>query len=150
MGNPRRVSLRCEPQVCIPQAKLKEIIARLDARCNGGFSMAGRTPAAGQGGSDEDEDRQPWVSSSGKAGGVPSSGTAAAVGMHRDAPTRLARRQTVLLSATLHQDLGDLAAAILSDPVPVGFAVQSLVSEEGVILRTGRHCLKLYNLTFFS
>ena len=126
--------------------------------------MAGRTPAAGQGGSDEDEDRQPWVSSSGKAGGVPSSGTAAAVGMHRDAPTRSARRQTVLLSATLHQDLGDLAAAILSDPVPVGFAVQSLVSdpvavgfavqslvsEEGVILRTSRHCLKLYNLTLFS
>ena len=125
MGNPRRVSLRCEPQVCIPQAKLKEIIARLDARCNGGF-RAGRI-AAGPGGSDEDEDPQPWAS---KAGGGTSSGTAAAGMHHVGAPSRSPRR-TVLLSATLHQDLGDLAAAILSDAVPVGFAVQSLVSEKG-------------------
>ena len=100
-----------------PQVKLKAIIAILDARRNGG---QGAAPSSAWGdeedkeGSGEDLARAS-ASASGRAGSGVSSGARPS-----------SSRQTVLLSATLHRELSDLAAAILRDPVPVGFAVQQV------------------------
>ena len=87
--------------------KLKEIISRLDARCSGGGG-------GGDGSDREDDGPRGRAAGGGGSSGVHSS------------------RCTVLLSATLHQELGALATAIQKDPVPVGFAVQQVWGVEQV------------------
>lgn len=83
------------------QAKLKEIISLLDRR-------SGKEPAVGEkrqreDGEEEQEDTAQHHTEEGEG-----------------------RRRTVLLSATLHQQLGELATAIQHDPVPVGFVVKKV------------------------
>ena len=92
------------------QVKLKEIISRLDARCSGGGSGGG----GGDGSDREDDGPRGRAAGSGGGSSVRSS------------------RCTVLLSATLHQELGALATAIQKDPIPVGFAVQQVWGVEQV------------------
>ena len=85
------------------QVKLKEIISRLDMRLLG-------------------------VASSGHHQGQEDEGPMKEQGAREQINSRTtdAPRCTVLLSATLHQELGALATAIQRNPVPVGFSLQKV------------------------
>ena len=96
-----------------PKAKLKEIISRLDARTLGMETGDGGTHPLE---ADDDEDYE------GK--GAAAKGAKHPTNVPSTSFSGRISRCTVLLSATLHQDLGALATAIQKNPVPVGFSVQ--------------------------
>ena len=96
----------------LPQVKLKEIISRLDARLQGFEGSAGDHQYQGQ-----EEEEEDYVKEQEGRGRNNSS---------RSSASTMSPRCTVLLSATLHQELGALATAIQRNPVPVGFSLQKV------------------------
>ncbi|KAG2489609.1 hypothetical protein HYH03_011889 [Edaphochlamys debaryana] len=133
------------------EAKLRQIVDQINKRSSGaapegrgpgGSSTAAKVPkptatAKVEEADPEDEDEEGGAQGGrgGRAG--PGPGSAAAAGGGAGSGAAGERRQTVLLSATLHKQLGALTELAMRDPAVVGFDVEQ-TGKGGVRLVDGK------------